>query len=166
MRHLYCFKGFYYFRVRVPLDLKGFFQCKQIKKALRTSDFKIATSSVKLLSNEFYRIIKVIRSGILTDEQIKQLVREFFNNSLKQSKDYRLLNNLSIDVNTRDLLIEFFDFYIQRLKGYLNDSNTAQRMEGFVDSFLENKDISLSKDSYAYRKLRQDFILALIYSIA
>jgi Domain of unknown function (DUF6538) len=105
MRHLYSFKGFYYFRSRVPSDLQGFFQCRMIKKALRTTDFKTATSSVKLLSNELYRVIKVIRSGILTDEQIKQLVREFFDNSLKQSKTYKLLSNVSIDENTRNLLI-------------------------------------------------------------
>jgi integrase len=160
MRHLYSFKGFYYFRSRVPSDLQGLFQCRMIKKALRTADFKTATSSVKLMSNGLDRVIKVIRSGILTDEQREQLVREFFQNFLQKSEEFKAGSKFPNDEGFRENLIAFFDSYIERLKGYLFDN--AERVEGFVDRFLERKEIPFKKESVEYKKLRREFIKALI----
>jgi integrase len=160
MRHLYRFRGFYYFRARIPFDLQGVFQYQIIKKGLKTKDFKTATVSVKLISNEFYRVLKVIRSGILTDEQIKQLVKEFFQNTLQRSEELKAVGKFPDDKGFRENLIAFLDSYIERLKGYLFDN--AERIEGFVDSFLEGKAIPFNKESVEYKKLRKEFIKALI----
>jgi integrase len=146
--------------VRIPRDLQGIFQCREIKKALKIKDLKTAASSVKLLSNELFKVIELIRSGILTDEQITQLVQEFFQNFIGKSEKFKAGGSFSMEAGAKDNLLSFFDFYIEKLKGYL--LNNAERVEGFVDRFLERKNILLNKESDEYKKLRREFIKALI----
>lgn len=161
MKNLCYIAGYYYFRVRIPVDLQSIFHCREIKKALKTKDFKTASSSVKLLSHELFKAIELIRSGILTDEQITQLVQEFFQSFIGNSEKFKAGGSFSVeDAGTKDNLLAFFEFYIEKLKGYL--LNNAERVEGFVDRFLERKDIPLNKESIEYKKLRRDFIKALI----
>lgn len=131
-----------------------------IKKALRTADYKTAITSVKLMSNELERVIKVIRSGILTDVQIKQLVHEFFQTFLQKSEEFKAAGEFNNDKETVENLLAFFDYYIEVLKGYL--LGNADRIGGFVDGFLETKDIPFNKDSVEYKKLQREFIKTLI----
>jgi hypothetical protein len=160
VRHLFCLRGYYYFRSRIPSDLEGIFRCKEIKKALKTKDLKTAVLSVKLLSTEFYRVIKVIRSGILNNEQIAQYVREFFQDTVQKSEAFKAKSTFIKDEGIKENLLSFCDFYIERLKGYF--LTNAENIEGFVDTFLKEKKIYYDKDSDAYKNLRREFIKALI----
>lgn len=156
MRHLLYLRGHYYFRSRTPSDLQHIFQCKEIKKALKTRNLKTAASSIKLISNEFYRIIKVIRSGILNGEQLKQIVQKFLGNTLLKSK----ISNISLKKSTRDLLVSFLDFSMRELQAHPDDNENG--VKNIVDRFMEEKaGKALDKNSSLYRELRENFIKAL-----
>jgi hypothetical protein len=81
--------------------LQGVFQCKGIKKALKTKNLKTATISVKLLSNELFRVVELMRSGVLTKKQMHSLVREFFTTHLKNREYLSLMRNDKRDEDYR-----------------------------------------------------------------
>lgn len=57
MRCLCRIRGYYYFRSRVPLDLKGIFGRDYIKRALRTKDFKKDSHAYKKLRRDFLKAL-------------------------------------------------------------------------------------------------------------
>ena len=48
-KNLYQRKGYYYFRIRVPKELQGYFGLYEIKRALGTKDLRDATFRVAAL---------------------------------------------------------------------------------------------------------------------
>lgn len=161
MRHLYNFKGFYYFRLRVPLDLQGFFQCRLLKKALRTSDFKTATSSVKLLSSEYFRVIKLMRSGILTNDQMRGLARKFMDRTMHSFEWLTRRARLYSSIEQRDGRIEHYNFFINDLKDSLAIGKT-EGIEKYVDGLLAEESITLEKNSDDYNRLCREITKTLI----
>jgi hypothetical protein len=63
--------------MRVPSDLIPIFQTKTIKKALKTSDEKVAKRSAEALTTKVMASFDLIRSGVLSEEQTKALVGSF-----------------------------------------------------------------------------------------
>jgi len=160
MRHLYCYKGYYYFHAKVPTDLQVFFDCATIKKGLKTNDYKTSVSSVKLVSNEFDRVIKVMRSGVLSKEQMNQLVREFFNDYIKKREFRSLSRTVRRDEKYKRARIKECDGLLEKYHRHL-EGNRHYYDETLV-SFLRSHDIEIEKTSYEFLKLRRDFIIALI----
>jgi len=153
MRHLYTFKGFYYFRSWIPTDLQGLFQCKLIKKALKTNDFKTATSSVKLISNEFDRIIKVIRSGVLNKKQMDEVIKEFFDKHVSTRNEFKLVPQRKASER-----LEICDAKIKRYIQLLNGE--GQDIDIILEGYLSEGRIYVTPDEFSY--LKEGFLKALI----
>ncbi len=83
VQYLYCKPdGYYYSRRRIPSDLICFFPPNfiQIRKSLRTKNLKTAKEHAKIWSYRTEKLFTLIRSGMLTDEQLKQLIaKDLFN---------------------------------------------------------------------------------------
>lgn len=79
----------YYFQCRIPADVKRHFPCTQIKKSLKTSNRKYATSLVKVLTAKTERVFFMARSGLLTAKVIESLVEEYMATLLDQDKGER-----------------------------------------------------------------------------
>jgi integrase len=62
--------SFYYFRIRIPSDVVTTLGQLEIQVSLRTKDFKTAAGHVKLFSAKAEKTFSMIRSGILSPEQI------------------------------------------------------------------------------------------------
>lgn len=73
-KHLICYKGHFYFKVRVPVDLRDHFPSDFIKKSLKTTQLSIAKSQLTTIEHETMRIFTLLRTGILEEEMVKQLV--------------------------------------------------------------------------------------------
>ncbi len=161
MRHLYCFRGYYYFRSKIPKDLQDIFQCGIIKKALKTKDLKTALSSVKVLTDNFYRIVNLIRSDILNKEQMRLLARKFLDNMLNSFEDLTIRAKLYPTLETRDNRIGQYQTMIDIFKNSLPLAQTHW-VERDVDELLAEESITLEKNSNDYRKLCREFTKALI----
>jgi len=160
MKNLCTIHGHHYFRVRVPADFYAIFGCREIKKALRCTDFKTVTVSAKTLTTEFERVINLMRSGILSKEQMDNLVREFFTNHLHYREGSRLRKKTTRDESSRREVLEYHDTNIAKHMKYLLENPDS--CDSVLDNFLQDKNIALDKDSYEYTKLRRNFILSII----
>jgi len=92
--HLYQIKDTYYFRCRIPADLKVWFAGKDdIKRTLKTKSLTHARRQLTLWSYKAEHVFTMIRSGILTPSQMQRLVHEFKNNDLRI---YQEMGSLSV----------------------------------------------------------------------
>ena len=82
MSYLVKVSGHYYFRVRVPRELRAVFKRREIRKALKTKQLKNARSLAKVLSYETERIFTLVRCGVLADEQVEKIVQSFLRDTL------------------------------------------------------------------------------------
>ncbi len=160
MRYLYQERGYYYFRSRIPNDLQEYFGCSMVKKSLGTKDFKTAVVSVKLLSHEFFRVIEIMRTGILSKKQMESFVREFFHEHLKSREYSSLVRNDVRDEAYRRKRIQECDTLLEQYNYHLHEKR--DHYDDILTDFLKSHDITLEKNSYEFLKLRQNFIVALI----
>ena len=146
--------------MRVPYDLQGIFQRRTIKKALRTNDFKTALSSVKLVSNRFDSIIKVIRSGMLTQKEMDRIIKNFFTSHLEFS-DFLNLKSKPKTQTEKDDLLKKCDEWLEKYQKYL-DENAFDIMDGLLKRFLAKSNITVNEDSYDMLYLKRGFLMALV----
>ena len=74
--HLHHRNGHFYYRIKVPLDLRHTFQAAEIKKSLKTSDLIAAKEETVILEYKVSKTFRLIRSGLLSDHQIACMVSE------------------------------------------------------------------------------------------
>jgi len=78
--HLYKVKSTYYFRVRVPKDLQGWFPRHNVKRSLWTRMFTSARQLVTFRAAKNEKLFTTIRAGLLagimTGKEIKKLIEE------------------------------------------------------------------------------------------
>ncbi|MFA7537078.1 MAG: DUF6538 domain-containing protein, partial [Desulfuromonadales bacterium] len=80
-RYLFRRNGVLYFRVRIPGDILPWFGGRsELKKSLRTRSAKAARLQLLDLTYQTERLFSIIRSGILTESQIRLLCRGFLQN--------------------------------------------------------------------------------------
>jgi hypothetical protein len=70
-------KSNYYFRLRIPKDVSGYFPCRELKKSLRTTRYKQAKALVVNLLSESEKLFTMIRSKALTEQMVLKLAQDF-----------------------------------------------------------------------------------------
>ncbi|MBF0536876.1 MAG: hypothetical protein HQL03_01340, partial [Nitrospirae bacterium] len=158
MKNLIIYNGHYYIRVRVPVRLQKYIRRKFLRKSLGTKDIKTAKIACKALTAKIEELFTFTK--IMNDKQIKAMVKEFFNNFLDRSEAYTSQHG-KISPNAVKLLADFNGYFAEQIKGYL-DTNQVERINGFVDMFLEEKGIYLRSDSPEYKRLAREFAKALV----
>jgi len=76
----------FYFQCRIPADVKRYFPCAQIKKSLKTTNPKQASTLVRGLTAKTEKLFFMARSGLLTPKLIESLVQEYMATMLDQDK--------------------------------------------------------------------------------
>ena len=89
-------RGIYKFRVKVSICAIRYFNRKEINKSLNTKDLIIATSKATFIYNEYQRILKVIKMGVLSNEQIQDIVDKYVIDTLEQDKIQRATNGFGL----------------------------------------------------------------------
>jgi integrase len=89
--HLVAYKGCYYFFIRVPKDLQAHIPSAYIKKSLKTKVEVEAKEQVVPLEYKVLKAFRLIRAGMLTDEQVASLVCGLFPSKIKEMKPKKLL---------------------------------------------------------------------------
>jgi len=95
--HLVSRKGCYYFFIRVPQDLQQYIPSPHIKKSLKTKIEAEAKEQAIPLEYKVLRAFRLIRAGMLTDDQITGLICDLFPSKMKERRPKKLL--LSCIVN-------------------------------------------------------------------
>ncbi len=157
MRHLHAIRGHYYFRIRVPKDLQAIFCRGELKKALKTKDFKNARLLVKMLSHETDNFFTAIRCNVMTDDQIRKFLKEFIDTSLNGLEDARIDTPLNPEQHQQEL--ERYNTIVHHLEHRLGTINTRSS-DILLNELLKKEDIQVDKGSPEYRKLRVEFAKA------
>ena len=76
--HLISRQGRIYYFVRIPSDLQHFFNSPFIKKSLKTTDKYAAKEDAIVLEHKVSIAFRLIRSGLLSEEQVSSIVSELF----------------------------------------------------------------------------------------
>jgi len=145
MKNLCTINGHHYFRVRVPADFYGIFQCKEIKKALKCTDYKTVTLSVQSLTAEFEKVINLIRSGILSKEQVDNLVREFFTIYLHNHEGARILLNATRDSKAKRTILLFHDSNKDTPQQVAFEKKNGKLLSEVIQEYIKEK---IAKDDW------------------
>jgi len=74
--HLYCRHNLYYYRIKVPTDLKQYIPSTEIKKSLKTTDHKIATTLAVSVEYEVHKVFALLRSNLLPEGMVPKVVNQ------------------------------------------------------------------------------------------
>ena len=74
--HLYCRHNLYYYRIKVPTDLKQHIPSREIKKSLKTTDQKIATTLAVSVEYEVHKVFALLRSNLLPEDMVPKVVNK------------------------------------------------------------------------------------------
>jgi hypothetical protein len=77
----------YYFRLRVPKDVKEYFPRPVIVKSTHTKKYIHAKSLVRVMLGKLEDVFMTIRSKVLDDAAIYKIVQEFVESTLEQNYD-------------------------------------------------------------------------------
>jgi len=90
MKYLIIFRGIFYYRQRIPLDLRPHFANRDyIKRSLKTRQLKDAKTIAKMLTYKTEKLFFHMRSGMLSKKQIKELVSSYYNETINEMEESR-----------------------------------------------------------------------------
>lgn len=156
----------YYFRVRVPSDLLNTFHGRrQIWRSLHTKQIEIAKERRIILGNRISNFFSVLRSGIMTEEQMKLLAVDFLREQLtafdkarsqpQQTEEEKHWNQS--DLSTFDTIIADLQKDLSRTP------DDAYLVKGIMDDVLSsNSTLKVEKGSTEYYRLLRHFTQAFL----
>lgn len=169
MQHLVRVNGYYYLRLRVPVDMQGVLMLKEIKKSLRTRHLSLARVLAKSYDYEINRIFMLARCGVLRDGDIRTLVDEFMRKTLKQFEDERAEGiNLPKLEDLEDSEGGFVSPHYEGCEVVIEQCkkalvlNDLKYIEPSVDEMLQEKEITFNKGSIEYKRLCRRLLRGLI----
>ena len=87
VNHLMKRGNTYYFRAKVPVNLRESFGCREIKRSLKTDDLHKAQLTCKLLYSNMYKLFNVGKEEVLDRKIILERVSKYVVDSLQQSEE-------------------------------------------------------------------------------
>lgn len=127
MTYLYKIRKAYYFRIRIPVDLRVCFKGREdFKRSLHTTDLQNAQQLVRAWRCKADKIFHLMRSGYMSSDQIRQLADQFFTETLNELEENRVTGRW------------------------------CPRDEGDLDGYLDNLSLSTSemREALAYNNLK------------
>jgi integrase len=169
MEHLVKLNGYYYLRLRVPLDMQGVLRIREIKKALHTKQSTHAKVMAKAYDYQLSRIFTLSRCGMLSDGDIRVLVDEFMRKKLEQFEDERAqgigvprcsdLEGAESDFVSRHY--EGCEVGIEQCRKALVHNN-LNYIRPTVDEVLQEKELVADEHSLPYKRLCRRVLRGLI----
>lgn len=154
--------GRYYFRRRIPEDLSDYFLFREIKKNFKPSFKSYAKISVILIAVETERVFTLIRSRMLTDSQIKGLIKQFIDETLKNCENNRACGyGLPEDMDALDDAIAVYEAQLSEFREALS-FNQTKPVEYLVTHLIERHSLAVEKQSEDYVKLSREVLKSVI----
>lgn len=114
----------YYFRQRVPVDMRKHFRCAEVVRSLHTGLYRQAKSLARGKLGELERVFMTIRSGVLTEDEIVLLIDKYKREQLSKSESFMDALQEVDGSNIKDaraLLSEYWSDEVQAAKDVLLD---------------------------------------------
>lgn len=161
--HLYRVNETYYFRIRIPSDIKRWFKGKEdFKRSLRTKVLTSAKLLSKLWSAKTEKLFTMMRTGMLTDSQITAMVRDYYNTTFEDMEDGRSYGALvPKDQGELESRVESIELMLPDLRVALAYNN-LEVIESVTEGVLEENNLQIDKGSPSYTKLCRELLKAAI----
>ena len=174
---LFTRNNIYYFRLLIPQDIEPYFSRKEIWKSLRTKNYKTARTTILKLLYSTERLFLHVRSGMYSDIQIKQLVKDYLHSELTRCESLRSIGMvtyeregqapLAADADAQaivDSSVVAIDVLIEtsKLKLLRNDFGGLSVR---VDWFMKGKGLAVDRESTEYVTLCREILKAEIEAL-
>src|SRR5512134_3431479 len=165
-RYLLRRDGRYYFRIRIPLDLRRWFGPREeIKKSLKTNGYNDAKSLARAWLYRSERLFTRLRSAMVTDDQIRQLVTDYLDETLSESEETRLGGEgLYADDGEGEHGTSVIDTDLILLEDRTEKlaRGEYESVSHVADYLLKKAAIAVDKGSLEYRKLCRETLKVVI----
>ena len=167
----------YYFRLNIPLDIAPYFSRREIWKSLKTRDYKSAKTTLSKLLYTTERLFLHLRSGMYTEVQMKQLVKDYLQEYLDRCEGIRSIamvtykregqKYLSSDADAQTIVdssISAIDELIESSKRKLL-FNDFSGLNVRVDRYFKEKGLEVDKESVEYTTFCREILKAEIEAL-
>lgn len=147
--------GLYRIRIRPPMELKNYFQKSELLKSLKTKCYKEAVNKATATISQYKKLLDVVRMGMLTDIQIKELCDKFIKDNLEEDRKDRVATGYGSIITSskgypdyatsaRDALSDIISDFKQDLANseFKNIVNTAKELLDTIGIEYNPEDIS------------------------
>jgi hypothetical protein len=161
--HLLRRDGRYYFRRKIPRDVRRWFAGRgEIRKSLKTESLALARSLVKFLSFRTEKVFTLIRSGMMTAEQIIQLVEEYTDQTLRETEEARSRGHfLPRDPEDLDEMLETHSFLLTDAREALV-MGSVESVEHVAKHLIEERGLSVAQGSPEYKSLCRELLKSTV----
>ena len=167
--HLLQRNNIYYFRIRLPHDIAPYFSRRELWKSLKTKNYKSAKTTISKLLYNTERLFLHLRSGMYTDNQMKQLVKDYLHAYLNRCESMRSIGIVRYETEGQkqidaDTSAKAIDDLIESSKRSLliNDFSSVNARVGW---YIKEKGLKLVEGSVEYtafcREIMKSEIAAL-----
>jgi integrase len=154
----------YYFRLRIPEDLRSWFNGKEhFKRSLRTTFLKNARKLAKAWGYHAEKTFTLMRSGFMTKEQIQQLAEQFFRETLNEIEESRAMGSYFHPRNEDEL-----DGYLLNLSTFSSEFrealtyNDLKQVHPVAVDLLQNNNLKLDVKGPEFALLCRELLKQLI----
>jgi len=159
--YLYRHPSSYIFRIRVPTDLQSNIGKAELRYSLQTGRIGEARYRARYMAAQVQTVFRKIRNGgkmaELTPEEINRLLRDFAKEVLSDYEDMKTHREKPASADEIEGNAFGYDCMRDEMQEQLAraDYRKAYRL---VDNLLEEKGITLDRDSASYRKLCREML--------
>ena len=162
MRHLYRVNQTYYFRLRIPSDLRSWFGDRgYFKRSLHTSNLKNAQELLGAWGHKADKTFTMMRSGYMTSDQIKQLAEQFFTETLNGLEEDRVSGTRVRNEGELDVYLDNLRYATAEMKEALAYSD-HQKMRHVAVDLLQQNSLELDLKSREFATLCRELLKQLI----
>lgn len=105
----------YYFRLRIPKDIQKYFPRPEIVKSTHTTKYTQAKGLVRKLLGKTEELFTMLRSGVLTDDEINRLVEKYKREQLAKGEEIFDIVQGRAGENIKDLRAILGEHYAEAL---------------------------------------------------
>ena len=148
-RNLYQIQEMYYFRTRIPVDLRLWFNGQEdFKRSLKTKSLKQARRLLRVWNFRTEETFTLMRCGMLTDDQIKRLAENYKHNTLSELEQDRTEASV-VDPSKLEEQIDLLQEHESEYREALA-SNDLKRVSKITNGLIDDNELGdVSKTEYA-----------------
>lgn len=158
--YLHKIRAVYYYRRRVPDDIRHYFPYPEIRLSLKTGNQRFARSLMRGLLGKTEKLFLQIRSGMLSESMIQNLVMDFITESLGRREEVRK----DMDSVEHEMLSD----WANEVTGDVSASHPQMLARGQIGGYpavrarelLQAKQIAFDEQSPVFRLLCRELLVA------
>jgi hypothetical protein len=128
--NLFKRNNIYYFRCKIPQDIFPHIERKEIWKSLKTNNYKAAKVIALKLLYRTERLFLHLRSGMFTNTQMKQLVKDYLQAYLNRCESLRSIAMVRYESEGQQRITADTDAQVIVDKRHINSCTNVKKHAG------------------------------------